>query len=399
MSEDRSETRSTQPGTAAAQLRVGRAGVLAQIVELAADALPAAQQVSLTVPTPQGLATAAATASLAWQVDAIQYQAGEGPCITAVRDGHIVLVADLATETRWPTFTSRMTGHSGVRSMLSLPVRTSAGVAGSLNASAANAGAFDDDAGRIGSAVAALTGLALAATEEQAHAVNRVAQLESVVALLVHDLRSGMTVASMAEDFLTEQRSRLEPDGQEALDMLGNELARQQRLLTELVELVRAELPSIRAVPLLPQVQQAVRQHRRPVPVQPGPGAAEALVRMHPLRLRRILANLLDNADRHAGGATAVHVACTGVQASVAVEDTGPGVPTEHRESVFSRLALSSGEHGSHLGLALSRLHARLAGGDLLVEDRPGGGARFVLLLPTADSPAGHALERRRGVS
>ena len=388
MCQGRTNTTSAQPGTTVEQLGAERAGMLAQILELAAQALPGAQQVSLTVPTPQGLTTAAATAPPAWRIDTVQYQTGEGPCVAATREGHVVLVRDLATETRWPRFASRMAGHSGVRSMLSLPVRTSAGVAGSLNASAAAAGVFDHAAGRIGSAFAALAGLALAATAEQARAVDRVAQLESVVALLVHDLRSGMTVAYTAEDFLTGQRSRLDPVGQEALDLLGDELTRQQRLLTELVELVRAELPSTRAAPLLPQVQQAVREHRHPVPVLPGPGADGAVVRIHPVRLRRILANLLHNADRHAGGATAVQVACTGNRASVAVEDAGPGVPAELREVIFTRLAPSSGEQGSHLGLTLSRLHARLAGGDLLVEDRSGGGARFVLLLPTADSPA-----------
>jgi signal transduction histidine kinase len=387
MSQSRTETTSAQQGTAAERLGAQRAGVLAQIVELAAEALPGAEQVSLTVPTPQGLATAAATGPLARQVDAIQYQVGEGPCVAATREGDVVLVPDLATETRWPRFTSRMVGHSAVRSMLSLPLRTASGVAGSLNASAAAVGVFDD-AGRIGSAFAAPAGLALAAAAERDRADNRVAQMESVVALLVHDLRSGMTVTRTAEDFLTGQRDRLDPDGKEALDLLGDELARQQRLLTELVDLVRAELPSTRAGALLPHVQQAVREHRHPVPVQPGPGATEVLVRMHPVRLRRILANLLDNADRHAGGATAVHVTCTGNRASVAVEDAGPGVPTERRESIFTRLApSSSGEQGSHLGLALSRLHARLAGGDLRVEDRPDGGARFVLLLPSADLP------------
>ncbi len=367
-------------------------GVLTQIVALAADALPGAEQTSVTVLTANGLATVAASGPLARQVDELQYRAGEGPCVAAAREGTVFLVPDLLTETRWPRFTARMAGHSGVRSMLSLPLRTGSGVAGSLNASAAAVGAFDGDVGRIGAAFAELAGLALIATADRDDADNRVAQIQSVVALLVHDLRSGMTVARSAEDFLTGERDRLDPDGQEALDLLGDELVRQQRLLTELVDLVRAELPSTRAAPLLPQVQQAVREHRHPVPLQPGPGAAEALVRMHPVRLRRILANLLHNADRHAGGATAVHVTGFGNRASVAVEDAGPGMPTEHRDSIFTPLApraASSSQQGSHLGLALSRLHARLAGGDLRIEDRPGGGARFVLLLPTADASAG----------
>jgi diguanylate cyclase (GGDEF)-like protein len=389
MAQDRTD-KTSAPGGAAASLGVERAGMLAQIVELAAEALPGAEQASVSVFTPQGLATVAASGPLAHQVDELQYRAGEGPCVAAAHQGTVVLVPDLRIETRWPEFTSRLAGHSGVRSMLSLPVRTSSGVAGSLNVSAATAGAFDMVTGRIASALAALAGLAIGAAAQADRAADRVAQLESVFALLVHDLRSGLTVARTAEDFLTGQRDRLDPDGQEALGLLGDELGRQERLLTELVDLVRAELPATRAAPLLPQVQQAVREHRHPVPVRSDPGAAGALVRMHPVRLRRILANLLANADRHAGGATAVYVTCTGQRVEVTVEDAGPGVPSGHRESVFTRLlpsAASPGEQGSHLGLALCRLHTRLAGGDLRVEDRPGGGARFVLLLPTAAAP------------
>ena len=362
-------------------------GVLAHVVRLAAAALPRAEQVSLTVPAPDGWVTAAATGPLAREVDAVQYDAGEGPCLAAARQRRAVLVADLTTETRWPAFRSRMSGHSAVRSMLSVPVTTAPGMTGSLNVAAAAPRAFDDLEG-VASAFAALAGLGLAAGAQLERADDRVAQLGSVLALLVHDLRSGMTVARMAGDFLAGQRDRLDRDGREALDLLGDELIRQHRLLTELMDLVRAELPSTRAGALLPQVRQVVHEHRHPVPVELGPGAPEAVVRMHPVRLRRILANLLHNADRHGGGATSVQVACYGNRASVAVEDAGLGIPRERRESIFTHLTPPSpGDQGSHLGLALCRLHARLAGGDLRVEDRPGGGARFVLELPLANTP------------
>lgn len=359
-------------------------GALAEIVRLAGEALPRAEQLSLTVPTPDGWMTAAATGPLARMVDAVQYETGEGPCLAAARQGRTVVVPDLSTETRWPAFTARMAGHAAVRSMLSIPLRIAPGMTGSLNAAASAPGALDDQEG-VGAALATLAGLGLAAGAQRDRADNRAVQLESVVALLVHDLRSGMTVARTAGEFLAGQRHRLDPEGQEALDLLADELVRQHGLLTEMVDLVRAELPSTRAGALLPQVEHVAGEHRRPVAVEQGPGAAEAVVRMHPVRLRRILANLLHNADRHGGGATCVRVVCHGNRASVAVEDAGPGVPAQSREGIFNRLApASTGEQGSHLGLALCRLHARLAGGDLSVEDRPGGGARFVLELPTA---------------
>ncbi|MGY1709309.1 ATP-binding protein [Geodermatophilus sp. SYSU D00758] len=372
---------------AAARTRVA---VLSQVVLLAPAMMPGAEHVSVTVPAAGRLVTAAASGPLARQVDEVQYRTGEGPCVTASLTGDTVLVGDVATETRWPRFTARA-ARLPVRAMLSVPLPDGSGVAGSLNASATTAGALTPHSGITGSAFAALAGLALLAATDRERALDRLAQTRSVVALLAHDLRSGMTVTRSAEDFLLGQRSQLDPAGQEALDLLGDELQRQERLLFELLDLARAELPSTRATALLPEVVETVGRHRRTVPVQPGPGAAELLVTIHHLRLRRILANLLDNADRHAGGATAVHVAGTPEEARVTVEDAGPGVPADRRERLFTDLmgtSTASTTGGSHLGLGLIRLHARLAGGDLRIEDRPGGGARFVLLLPTADVSA-----------
>ncbi len=108
------------------------------------------------------------------------------------------------------------------------------------------------------------------------------------------------------------------------------------------------------------------------------------------MRVCRIVANLLDNADRHAGGATAVEIGQTGNQAWVAVDDAGPGVPDDQREGIFTRFATSPTAGSTvrtHLGLALARQAARTARGDLIVCNRDGPGSRFLLLLPLAPPP------------
>jgi signal transduction histidine kinase len=67
----------------------------------------------------------------------------------------------------------------------------------------------------------------------------------------------------------------------------------------------------------------------------------------------------------------------------VIVEDRGPGVPDTQKERIFERFWRADGrrEPGSGIGLALVRRIAFLHGGDVRVEDRPGGGARFVMTL------------------
>ena len=100
-----------------------------------------------------------------------------------------------------------------------------------------------------------------------------------------------------------------------------------------------------------------------------------------------MLTNLLDNADAYGDGAVTVVVAGERGALLLAVDDAGPGIPPEERELVFERFArgeTSESKPGTGLGLALVVEHVRLHDGQVWVEESPGGGARFVILLPEA---------------
>ncbi|MFF8317875.1 ATP-binding protein [Streptomyces bobili] len=104
-------------------------------------------------------------------------------------------------------------------------------------------------------------------------------------------------------------------------------------------------------------------------------------------QLRRVLANLLDNAQRHAREAVTVTVRREGGRAVVAVADDGDGVPEADRERVFERFvrldaARSRDDGGAGLGLAIARDVAERHGGTLTVRGTPEGGALFELRLP-----------------
>ena len=105
-------------------------------------------------------------------------------------------------------------------------------------------------------------------------------------------------------------------------------------------------------------------------------------------RIAQVLTNLLDNADAYGDGAVTVVVAGErGALLLLAVDDAGPGIPPEERELVFERFArgeTSESKPGTGLGLALVVEHVRLHDGQVWVEESPGGGARFVILLPEA---------------
>jgi signal transduction histidine kinase len=109
--------------------------------------------------------------------------------------------------------------------------------------------------------------------------------------------------------------------------------------------------------------------------------------------LRRLLRNLLDNAQRHGRPPVRVEVRRDGPRASLAVIDGGAGIPPSERQRVFlpfSRLAPSGGgsaggkEGGAGLGLALVRQIARLHGGDAVATSRADAKSCIVVTLPAS---------------
>ena len=112
-----------------------------------------------------------------------------------------------------------------------------------------------------------------------------------------------------------------------------------------------------------------------------------------PLRLERVIENLLDNAVSFSppGGAIGVAPHRDGERIAVSVCDEGPGIPESEREKVFARFHTArpeSEEFGTHsgLGLAIARTIAEAHDGSLTVADRADGpsGASLVLELPAA---------------
>ncbi|MFC9508805.1 sensor histidine kinase [Streptomyces sp. NPDC057002] len=106
-------------------------------------------------------------------------------------------------------------------------------------------------------------------------------------------------------------------------------------------------------------------------------------------QLGRVLANLLDNAQRHARSAVTVSVRREGDRAVVGVADDGDGVPEADRERIFERFvrldaARSRDDGGAGLGLAIARDVAVRHGGTLTAGQGPAGGALFELRLPLA---------------
>lgn len=208
-----------------------------------------------------------------------------------------------------------------------------------------------------------------------------------------HELRSPLTTMANAGAVLARRRSELTGTAGRALDLLLLEVERFQRMVVDLLEISRGdqqpETAAGEPVALTDVVRHVLRTRPEPAPnlqlANPSP-----VVIGDRRRLDRIVVNLLENAKTYGGGVVRVAVQSQERRIRLEVDDAGPGVPVEMRERIFERFARGAwagrrGDNwGSGLGLALVAQHVARHAGKVWVEDRPGGGARFVVEFPEA---------------
>ena len=222
-----------------------------------------------------------------------------------------------------------------------------------------------------------------------------------------HELRSPLTTLANSLNVLEAHADEFTPRAQRALELLGADLRRFERMVAELLEISRSDTGaadvSLEYVDAGELVRQSVAAGIRTMPesaprpvVLVDPVLDGVILSVDKRRFERIMTNLLENAALYGGGATRVaaeHGPDRNGQPTVvvAVEDHGPGIAPGERRHIFERFyrGQSSGRRGAStgtgLGLALVAEHVRLLGGLVGIEDAPGGGARFTVELPAIE--------------
>jgi signal transduction histidine kinase len=216
-----------------------------------------------------------------------------------------------------------------------------------------------------------------------------------------HELRTPLTVirASVA-DLRRNRKQPVEKVG-EALDDIDAEVSHLTALVEDLLLLARTDSGALAlervaldladvaveaAGPLTPVAAERGVQ----LEVDPRPAPVDA----DPVRLRQLVTILTDNALAHspAGTTVTVRVRPEGGQAVLTVDDQGPGVREEDLPRLFERFwrADNAPAGGTGLGLSIAAWIVAAHGGTISAANRPEGGARFEVRLPTvaADSPA-----------
>ncbi|MEU8270892.1 ATP-binding protein [Sphaerisporangium sp. NPDC049002] len=195
------------------------------------------------------------------------------------------------------------------------------------------------------------------------------------------------------------EEAQLHPDETDLIGLLDRALGdvnRLQQIVTDLLLLARlkAGVPVDREpVDLGELVQAQLHPNRFPrtVRLRLDPRVTVDAVRA---QIARLIAGLMDNAQRYATSTVQIQVRLDGGAAELTVADDGDGIPEADRERIFepfTRLdtARSRDRGGAGLGLTIARDIAWSHGGTLTVEESSAGGARFVLRIPHAqDGPS-----------
>jgi len=223
-----------------------------------------------------------------------------------------------------------------------------------------------------------------------------------------HELRTPLAQILLYGETLMLERTRSERERRAAAEVIVREARRLMHLVENALHFARAERPQLRLAP--EPVDLAVHTREILVTFAPLAWAAQVTLReqidddlfvvIDPAAYRQILLNLLDNAVKFGPSGQTITVQLTAEPAGVprvrlAVEDEGPGVPTDDRERIwapFVRLpAAPQGAPGTGIGLAIVRDLAARHEGRAWVE---GGisGARFIVELPASarGKDAGH---------
>jgi len=232
----------------------------------------------------------------------------------------------------------------------------------------------------------------LRAAQDELVRAERMSAIGSTASRIIHDLKGPMGVikgyASMMllgpveesevrewAQYMVEAVDGLLEMVQEILDFARGEAGlrleevRLQDLVDDLVKRVQPEMSQH-------GIELAVK-----IPDEP------LFLRLDRGKMGRVLYNIAHNAmeairDRRKGDRFVVHVEREGAQVVIRLIDNGPGIPESIRETLFEPFVTHGKSRGTGLGLAIAKKIVTDHGGEIAVEDTPGGGATFVIRLP-----------------
>lgn len=239
---------------------------------------------------------------------------------------------------------------------------------------------------------------ALAQQARRAEELARIDELRaSLLAAVGHDLRNPLAAVTVAASTLRQTDIELTAeDREELLETIVEHAARLNDLIANLLDMSRIQAGALSVHPEPTALLEVLR-----VVVRRGAGRLELdipdtlpLVVADAGLLERVIANLVDNAERHVGTGEQVLIKAHAAESNVVVEvvDHGPGVAPDRLEEIFAPFQHFGDRTttGVGLGLAIARGFTEAMSGTLAASPTPGGGLTMTITLEVARAAVAH---------
>ena len=219
----------------------------------------------------------------------------------------------------------------------------------------------------------------------------------SLLAAVSHDLRSPLAaIKASVTDLLEEDTDHGADYARESLQSINMETDRLASLIANLLDMSRIEGGMLKARPqgvdlteILSSSVDRIRKQWPQLRIRTSVRPEAAVAKADPVFVDRVVTNLLDNAAKAAAECADPEIEIEATQeadaVTVRIVDHGQGLSPEVREQLFYPFYQVTERHprlGTGLGLAISKGFLTLMGGEIWIEDTPGGGATFAISLP-----------------
>jgi two-component system sensor histidine kinase KdpD len=236
-----------------------------------------------------------------------------------------------------------------------------------------------------------------AAAQSRARDAARGALASTLLASLSHDLKTPLTAIRVAIGNLTDTSSAIERREQAAIAL--GELDRLTHLFDHILDMARIEAGTVtnerQWVTPADVVDAAVTYAGRALDAHALSidAPSQTAIRLDPRLMSGAVAQLLENAARYSppGSTITVRVAVDNGDVHVSVEDAGAGLLQDEMPRLFEpffRGRAARSIPGTGMGLAIARGLITAEHGRIWAENRPGGGARFCVVVPADSRPA-----------
>jgi len=220
----------------------------------------------------------------------------------------------------------------------------------------------------------------------------------ALLSTISHDLRTPLAVVTGAATALKDEASLDGPTRRSLVETICDEAERLERLVRNLLDMTRVQAGALKVKREWVPLEEIIGSARARLAKQLSGRTVHVelpetltLVAVDPLLFEQVLLNLLENAVKYTPPGSPIdmmaRVTATGIELEVC--DRGPGFDPQESERLFEKFyrgARSIGG-GAGLGLAVSRGIVEAHGGRISAVNRPGGGASFVVSLPSEGTP------------